>query len=164
MIFLAVFLILICIVALSWFAGSGAPYIPTKYPHLNKLLKEIGVSKGKYFYELGSGDGRVVLEAARLGAEAFGIEQSWLRVWYSRWKAKVKNLQNAYFCHGDIFHRHYYNGDFVFIYLLPEAVSRLEKKLKQELEPGACVITQTYHFRNWNPLKKIGDFWIYKKT
>lgn len=155
-------LVLGCLIALSWFAGSGAPYVPTRYPKLRKLLKNAGVKKGKYFYELGSGDGRVVIEAAKLGAESFGIEQSWIRVWYSRWVAKRNNLKNAFFYHGDIFHRHFYNGDFIFIYLLPETVSRLEEKLKRELKKNACIITQTYHFRNLEPIKKVDDFWIYK--
>src|SRR5687767_8294820 len=83
-----------CFLGLSWFAGSDAPYVPTAAEKIRKVLEAAGVKKGRIFYELGSGDGRVVIQAAHLAAESFGIEQSWLRVWYSRytaWKSKLKN-------------------------------------------------------------------------
>ncbi|MBI2019791.1 hypothetical protein HYS94_00005, partial [Candidatus Daviesbacteria bacterium] len=65
-----------CFLALSWFAGSDAPFVPTKMDHIKKVLRLSGVKRGKKFYELGSGDGRVVLMAAKLGADSLGIEQS----------------------------------------------------------------------------------------
>lgn len=151
-----------CLIGLSWFAGSDAPFVPTKMEQIMAILKSAGVRKKKIFYELGSGDGRVVIAAAKLGATANGIEQSWLRVWFSRYKAKKLNLKNSYFFHGNIFDRHYYPADIVYIYLLQEAVDRLEKKLRKELKKGASVITQKYHFKHWKPYKKMSDFWIYK--
>lgn len=156
-----------CFVALSWFAGSDAPYIPTKMDQIRKILKITGVKKGKKFYELGSGDGRVVLEAAKLGAHAIGIEQSWIRVLYSRWKAQSLSLHlkggNVKFYHGDIFNRTYPDVDIVYIYLLPKGVRKLETKLKAELKKGSVVITQKYHFPEWKPIKKEGDFWFYRR-
>lgn len=151
-----------CTLGLSWFAGSDAPYVPTASGKVPAVLKKAGVKKNKIFYELGSGDGRVVLEAAKLGALANGIEQSWLRVWYSRCLAFKLKLGQTSFFHGDIFQRHYYPADIVYIYLLQQAVNRLETKLKKELKKGAIVITQTYHFKGWKPYKKLGDFWFYK--
>lgn len=169
-----------CLLSLSWFAGSDAPYIATQMVIIRKVLNLAGVKKGKKFYELGSGDGRVVIEAAKMGAKATGIEQSWIRVLYSRWKAKRQNraiAQNCQFLHGDIFSRNYHDADIVYIYLLPKGVNKLEDKLKKELKNGALIITQTYHFKNWPPFKKIdlskdfdtkkdiigaGNFQIYK--
>ena len=147
-----------CLLALSWFAGSDAPYVPTKLEAIRKILKLAEVKKGKKFYELGSGDGRVVVIAAKLGANSIGIEQSWLRVLYSRWKAHTVASHtlsgNLKFYHGDIFKRNYSDADIVYIYLLLKGVSKLETKLKNELRKGAIVITQTYHFPNWKPYKK----------
>lgn len=155
-----------CIIALSWFAGSDAPYVPTKMDDIRKILKLAGVKKGKKFYELGSGDGRVVLEAARLGADSFGIEQSWLRIWYSRYKARGLALHpkgvNVSFYHNNIFNRNYQDADVIYIYLLPKGVKKLEEKLKKELKKGSVVITQTYHFPNWKPFKKLDNFWLYR--
>ncbi len=54
-----------CMLCLSWFAGSDAPFVPTKKETIRKILKLAGVKKGKKFYELGSGDGRVVIEAGK---------------------------------------------------------------------------------------------------
>ena len=147
---------------LSWFAGSDAPFVPTKTQDLAKILKKGGVKKGKIFYELGSGDGRVVLEAGYLGAEGNGVEQSWIRVWYSRFKTKKQNLKNIYFFHGNIFDRHYYPADVVYIYMLQNCVNKLEKILQKELKKGAVVITQKYHFKKWRPYQKIDNFWYYK--
>lgn len=147
-----------CTLALSWFAGSDAPYVPTKLDLISKVLKAAGVKKNKVFYELGSGDGRVVIEAAKLGAKANGIEQSWLRVWYSRYKSRLAGTnKQTHFCHGNIFDRNYYPADIVYIYLLKPAVLKLEERLKKELNKGAIVITQTYHFKNWKPFKKMGE-------
>lgn len=165
-----------CFLTLSWFAGSDAPYIPTKKEAIRKILKLAGVKKGKKFYELGSGDGRVVMEAARLGADSVGIEQSWLRVLYSR--SKATQFKKAHFIHGNIFSKTYEDTDFIYIYLLLKGVRKLETKLRKELKKGSIVITQTYHFPNWKPFKKIdlskeidfskdiigaGVFWVYRR-
>lgn len=167
-----------CFLALSWFAGSDAPYIPSQMVNIKKVLKLAGVKKGKRFYELGSGDGRVVLEAAKLGADSYGIEQSFLRVLYSKFKASQKKFKKAKFFHGNIFTKNYQDADIIYIYLLPKGVKKLEGKLKKELNKGVIVITQTYHFSNWKPFKKLdfskeksylndikgaGNFWLYKR-
>ncbi|MDD5147599.1 MAG: hypothetical protein PHV63_03595 [Candidatus Daviesbacteria bacterium] len=189
-----------CVIALSWFAGTDAPFVPTKMDQIRKILKLAGVKKGKKFYELGSGDGRVVFEAAKLGANSIGIEQSWLRVLYSRYKAQKLALHpkgvNVSFYHGDIFNPSFWHhrtslrgassdvaifrgrlprplgarndilitdADVIYIYLLSKGVKKLEEKLKEELKKKAVVITQTYHFPNWKPFKKLGDFWFYSQ-
>lgn len=154
-----------CLIALSWFAGSDAPYVPTKMGNIRKILKLAGVKKGKKFYELGSGDGRVVIAAAKLGADSYGIEQSWIRVLYSRWKASRQNsavAQNCHFYHSNIFFKNYSDADIVYVYLLLKGVRKLESKLEKELKKGSIVITQTYHFLHWRPFKKKGDFWLYR--
>lgn len=155
-----------CFIGLSWFTGSDAPYIPTKMDQIRKILKLAGVKRGKKFYELGSGDGRVVLEAARLGADSVGIEQSWLRVLYSRYKARKlasrMKCGNVDFYHNNIFNRNYSDADIIYVYLLQKGVKKLENKLKKELKKGSVIITQTYHFPNWKPFKKEGNFWFYR--
>lgn len=153
-----------CIIALSWFAGSDAPYIPTKMENIRKILKMAGVKKGKKFYELGSGDGRVVLAAAKLQAESIGIEQSWLRILYSRYQAWRRSLKKTKFLHGNIFSKNYSDADIIYIFLLSKGVKKLEKKLRKELKKGSVVITQTYHFQTWKPFKKIDNFWLYTST
>lgn len=152
-----------CIISLSWFAGSDAPYVPTKMDQIRKILKLAGVKKGKKFYELGSGDGRVVIAAAKLGADSSGIEQSLIRVLYSKYKARTLNLKKTYFYHGNLFSKNYNDADIIYIYLLQRGINTLEEKLKQQLKKGAIVITQTYHFKKWKTYKKMGDFWLYQR-
>lgn len=155
-------LLLGCIIGLSWFAGSDAPFVPTKMDKIRKILEMAKLKKGRKFYELGSGDGRVVIEAARLGATSFGIEQSWIRVLYSKWKAYQLHLKNAHFLHGNIFQKSYQDADVVYIYLLPIGIKKLEDKFKNELKKDSIIITQTYHFQNWKPFEKLGDFRLYR--
>ncbi len=156
-------IILISAVGLSWFAGTDAPYVPTKHPSLKDILKAAGLKKGSIFYELGSGDGRVSLLAAKMGAVAHGVEQSWIRVGMARRKAQRQQLKDVHFFHGNLFSRNYYPADVVYIYLLADSTAKLEKKLKEELKPGATVITQRYHFKHWKPFKQIDDFCIYQQ-
>lgn len=167
MLIVAAGILLGCLLGLSWFAGSDAPFVPTKMGNMRKILKLAGVKKGKRFYELGSGDGRVVIEAAKLGAHAIGIEQSWIRVLYSRWIAVSKPAShflsgNVDFYHGNIFSKTYQDAGIIYIYLLPKGVRKLETKLQNELKKGSIVITQTYHFPNWKPYKKVDDFCFYR--
>lgn len=158
-----IFVLFLCILGLSWFAGSDAPFVATRMEQIKQVLEAAGLKKGKLFYELGSGDGRVVYQAAKLQADAIGIEQSYLRVWYSRYQAKKQRLKTAVFYHGDIFKRQYFPADVIYIFLLQKAIDRLEVKLQKELKPGATVITQRYHFKNWQPFKQIGEFNLYRK-
>lgn len=151
-----------CFIALSWFAGTDAPYVPTKNDQIKKALHLANIKRGENFYELGSGDGRVVIEAANKKAMAYGIEQSWLRIFYSRYTAWRKHLPAAHFIHGNIFKQDLSHANIVFIYLLPKGVEKLDLKLHKELKKGARIITQTYHFKNWKPIKKDGDFWLYR--
>ncbi len=117
-----------CIIGLSWFAGSDAPYVPTKMDKIRKILKLAGVKKGKKFYELGSGDGRVVFEGARLEADSIGIEQSWIRVILSRYRGR--HLKKSKFFHGNIFTKNYHDGDIIYIYLLHPLSSRVFLSLR----------------------------------
>lgn len=151
-----------CGLALSWLAGTDAPYVPTKMDLIKKVLKAGGLRKGKKFYELGSGDGRVVFEAAKLGAESAGIEQSYLRVWYSIYEAKKRELPNAKFYHGNIFKKNYSDANIIYIYLLPKGIKKLEEKLPKEIKKGTIIITQTYHFQKLKPYKKLGNFNFYR--
>ncbi len=152
----------LCTIALSWLAGADAPYVPTKMELIKKILKSAGVNKNKKFYELGSGDGRVIYEAAQMGADSIGIEQSWLRVWYSIYQAVKFHLPNAHFFHGDIFKKNYKDADIIYIYLLPKGIKKLEQKLPIEVKRGTIIITQTYHFTNLKPFKKSGNFSFYR--
>lgn len=147
-----------CVIGLSWFAGTDAPYVPTKMDKIRAVLKSAGIKRGKKFYELGSGDGRVVFAAAKMGADSVGIEQSWIRVIFSR----LKKIRNAKFIHGNIFSGNYEDADVIYIYLLHKGVAKLEEKLKKELKKGSVVITQTYHFPAWKPFKTLDNFQLYR--
>lgn len=157
-------LLLLSLIVLSWFTGKDAPYVATDKNKIQKILKLAGVRKGKIFYELGSGDGRVTITAAKLGAASFGIELSQLKVWLSQYNADRLNLKNAQFIRGDVFKYNYSSADIVYCYLLRPATDKMEKKLKQELKKGAVVISLVFKFKSWTPFKKEKDFYFYRKS
>lgn len=154
--------ILAGVAGLSWFSGKDAPYVATLDERISTALDLAELLPGQVFYELGSGDGRVVLAAAARGVKAIGIEESWLRVWQSQLAAWRGKLPTASFIHGDIFTRRYDDANAVFIYLLPRGVAKLEQKLRQELAPGTRIVTQTYHFPTWKPIKTVGSYCLYQ--
>lgn len=157
---LALFLIATTLIAISWSAGSNGPYKPTNSEDIDIILKEVKIQEGTNFYDLGSGDGRVAIQAAKLGAICHGIEQSWVRVWIARFKAK--KYKNVHFYHGNFFDREYYPADVIYTSLNQSAMEKLEPKLKKELKKDAIVITHLHHFKNWKPFKKVGEFKFYK--
>lgn len=159
--FISLLIIILSLIALSWFAGTDAPYVPTT-TNLDDVLKIAGVGKGKTFFELGSGDGRVVLEAAKKGSNAIGIEQSLIRVLYSRYKTSKFEISNATFIHGNIFNQNYHSADIVYIYLLQKGVDRLENKLKKELKKNSIIVTQKYHFKHLKPYRELDNFHFYQ--
>ena len=124
----------------------GAPYVPIENYRLHKLLVFGGVGPGDVLYDLGSGDGRVMIAATRdLGAaEAVGYEIAPWPYWKSRWHIARLGLTNV-----TIHHQSFFDGDFspatcVYAYLYPKLVDRIANKLARELAPGTRVICPSF--------------------
>src|SRR5438477_579229 len=82
----------------------GAPYVPLEPDVVARILNMAEVGKDDIFYDLGSGDGRLVIAAAMKGSKSYGIETDWLRVLYSRFWIRMLRLEkHAKIIHGDIF-------------------------------------------------------------
>ena len=132
----------------------GVPWVPTREKRIRKALQLAELQPGDTLYDLGAGDGRVLLMAAQeFGANALGIEigpvqcsLGWLRIWFSgsRHKAWVR-------C-GDFYKADIQDADVVFVYLTSTQTTRLAKKLEQELRPGARVVSIAADFDDWQPI------------
>jgi len=138
---------------------SGAPFIPTGRQDIARIFVQIMVRPGEVFYELGSGDGRVVRAAARAEARAIGIEQSGVLIWWSRLLTRGVGVPSGHlaarFIHASFFKVDLSAADTVFCYLLPTLMERLKSKLERELKPGARVISYAFKMPGWTPVQRL---------
>jgi len=152
---LGLFTLLVGVLWLVIPAFYGVPWVPTRAKRLRKALELVELKAGEKLYDLGAGDGRVLLMAAReFGAQAVGIEVGpvqcavgWLRCWLGG------NLRNARIRCGNFYRVDVSDADVVFVYLTSAQTSRLQEKLARELQPGARVVSIAADFPNWHPVR-----------
>jgi SAM-dependent methyltransferase len=126
---------------------TGAPFVPTKTPAADAMVRLSGIKNGDVVYDLGSGDGKLLLLAAKKGARAIGYEINPLLVFFANLRGartKWKNFWNA-----DI-----RDADIIFIYLLPWKMKRLADKLKKDLRPGTTVVSNSFIFPGWKIVRQ----------
>ena len=129
----------------------GAPFVMTDRKAVDAALKMAGVKKGDVFYDLGSGDGRVVFAAAALGAKATGVEIN-PTLWM--WSAcrSVLGKSRANFILASFFDVNLRDADVVFVYTWPKTNEKLQAKLERELKKGARIISHRFTFPGWKPV------------
>ena len=132
-----------------------APYYPTPETIVDKMLEMGGLRAGEKMYDLGSGDGRIVILAAqKYHANAIGVEYDKDLVHQSDAKIRKLNLQgSAKIIHGDIFAQNYGSADLVTVYLLPTSNDKVRPMLERQLKKGARVVAHDFEFRGWTPTK-----------
>jgi ubiquinone/menaquinone biosynthesis C-methylase UbiE len=138
---------LLCLSATAALAqGSAAPYVPTPWPILDEMLKLAQIKKGEYIIDLGSGDGRLVIEAAkRYGAQGHGIDiQDKLVKLATEGAANAGVSDRVKFIVGDLFVTDLSKADVVTVYLLPSIMDKLVPKLQKELRPGTRIVSHDY--------------------
>src|SRR5271165_1013829 len=133
-----------------------APYYPTPQTIVEKMLQMGGLKAGEKMFDLGSGDGRIVIMAAqKFHAEAVGVEldrdlckQSLARI------VKLGLEKNAHILNGDLLKQDYSSADLVTVYLLPESIdSKVQPLLDRQLRKGARVVARDFEFKSWTPEK-----------
>lgn len=131
--------------------GSAGPYVPTPWPIVDELLKLADIKKGEYLIDLGSGDGRLVITAAkRYGARGHGIDIQTPLVMQATESAFAEGVgDQVNFISGDLFQADLSKADIVTIYLLPSIMNKLVPKLEKELKPGTRVVSHDYPLEPW---------------
>jgi SAM-dependent methyltransferase len=162
-IFLASVAIILSFAVVGW---DGAPWVTTRKRDVERFLTLANIKPGQIFYELGSGDGRLVVAAAEAGAEAYGFEISlipYLLAQFKRLKSPVK--ERIHFRFKSFWKISFAQADIVYMFLLPEIYHKLKDTFEKELKPGAAVITYAWPIQEWNLAevdKKEGELKIYK--
>jgi SAM-dependent methyltransferase len=133
------------------------PYVPTHERIVAEMLKVANVKKGDVLYDLGSGDGRIVITAAkRFGTRGVGVDIDPVRVKEARENAvKAGVTDRVKFLQQDLFETDIREATVVTLYLLPEVNLRLRPKLLSDLKPGTRVVSHNYDMGDWTPLKTL---------
>jgi 16S rRNA A1518/A1519 N6-dimethyltransferase RsmA/KsgA/DIM1 with predicted DNA glycosylase/AP lyase activity len=133
-----------------------APYYPTPEVVVEKMLKLGGLKPGEKMFDLGSGDGRVVIMAAdKFKADATGIEYD-ADLWkQSSDRIKALGLEkHARIIHGDILKQDFSSANLLTVYLLPSSNDRIRPMLEKQLKPGTRIVAHDFMFQDWKPVKE----------
>lgn len=126
-------------------------FVPTRESVADEMLKMAKVADADVVYDLGSGDGRIVILAAqKYGARAVGIEISPRLVGIARQVAKEGEIEHRVsFVLGDLFEADISPATVVTLYLSPTVNAKLEPKLRKELRPGTRIVSHQFPIGDW---------------
>lgn len=157
------FLILFAIVclftilpALAESQNLDVPYVPTPQPVVERMLDVANVQPCDYVIDLGSGDGRIVIAAAKRGASGHGIDLDPKRIAEARENATEAGVDDQIiFKQENIFDTDFSRASVITMYLLPTVNLKLRPRLLSQLEPGTRVVSHSFHMDTWKPDREI---------
>jgi len=131
--------------------GKDVVWVPTPQELVDTMLSIAGVTPDDFVIDLGSGDGRTVITAAKKGAHALGIEYNPDLVALSKRNAEIEGVSNkAEFIEGDLFECDLSKATVITMFLLPEINLKLRPRLL-ELKPGTRIVSNTFTMGEWEP-------------
>ena len=132
------------------------PYVPTTDEAVQAMLKLAEVKKTDIVYDLGCGDGRIVISAAKIyGARGVGIDIDPQRIREAKENAQKAGVENLVrFEEKDLFDADIHEATVVTLFLLPTVNLRLRPKLLQDLKAGTRVVSNTFDMGDWKPEKE----------
>lgn len=150
----------ILFVAFSFVVAFGAPFLPTLNNRVPEALDLINLKKGQTLLELGSGDGRILIEAAKRGINSVGYELNPLLVIYSK-MATLKYRKQIKIKWGNYWRRDWPEVDGVFVFLLQPYMEKLDKKIKKQKE-GLKLVSFVFTIPDKKPAKEVNGLFLYK--
>ena len=132
---------------------ADVPYVPTPNEVVDRMLQLANVTGDDTLYDLGSGDGRIVITAAqRYGTRGTGIDINPELVQQSQANAQSANVADRVeFVQQDLFQTDLSNATVVTLYLLPDINLKLRPKLLRELKPGTRIVSHDFDMGEWKP-------------
>jgi len=134
---------------------SLAPYVPTPLKVVERMLQLAGVEKTDTVYDLGSGDGRIVITAAqKFGAKAVGVELD--RILVKSTEDRIRELKiedRARILNANIFDVDLSQASVVTLYLLTSGNETVKPKLESSLKPGTRVVSHDFQIAGWVPIR-----------
>lgn len=129
------------------------PFVPTSEEIMAEMFRMAAVTKDDLVYDLGCGDGRMVVAAAKqYGAKAVGVDLNPERIRESRQNAaKIGVADRVKFVEGNLFDADISQATVMMLYLLPGVNLKLRPKLLKELKPGARIVSHDFNMGDWKP-------------
>lgn len=136
---------------------TGGPYVPTPQIIVDRMLELGKVDAKDFVVDLGSGDGRIVVTAAkRYGASGFGIEIDPELIERSNATARKEGVgARVSFRREDMFKADISKASVLTLYVLPGMMDMLRPKVLRELQPGTRIVSHDYHFGDWSPDNRV---------
>lgn len=136
---------------------GDVPYVPTPPEVVDAMIKLAGVRSGDVVYDLGCGDGRIVIAAVRIrGVRGVCVDIDPERIHESRQNAQIAGVADRIrFVEADLFDVPIEGATVVMIYLLPQVNLRLRPRLLAELRPGTRVVSHQFHMGDWKPQRRV---------
>jgi SAM-dependent methyltransferase len=137
------------------------PYVPTTEEAVKAMLKLADVKQSDIVYDLGCGDGRIVIAAAKeYGARGVGVDINPVRIAEAKENAKKAGVEKLVrFEENDLFAADFHEAAVVTLFLLSSVNEKLRPKLLKDLKPGTRVVSNTFGMGDWKPEKEmnVGD-------
>jgi ribosomal protein L11 methylase PrmA len=132
-------------------------FVPTPQEVVEDMLRLANVQKGDVLYDLGSGDGRIAITAARrYGIKATGIDIDPERIREANENAKKAGVTNlVQFRQENLFTADFKDATVITLYLLPDLNVKLRPKLWNELKPGTRIVSHQFEMGAWKPEKRL---------
>ncbi|OGZ58906.1 MAG: hypothetical protein A3B96_02150 [Candidatus Spechtbacteria bacterium RIFCSPHIGHO2_02_FULL_43_15b] len=144
----AVFTVFVSLFQIYAFAvghWKGAPFVSSSERHARVIMRLADIKIGDTVVDLGSGNGTLLIEAAKKGGRGIGIEINPFLVWYSRFRIERSGFKSAVTVQqGDLYRFPLHGAGVVFLYLLPNTIAHLRGKLLEELKPGSRVVSNGF--------------------
>lgn|SRR4030042_914004 len=164
-------IVLIFVAALLLFAFipliffGGAIYLPTKKNAIKKMIELAEIKPEDKAVDLGAGDGRLIIALAKAGVEAHGYEINPFLVLLAKINIYRAGLKDKAFIH----FKNFWEVDLsdfnvVAVFGITHIMEKLETKLERELKVGTRIVSNSFSFPNWPPIKKNGGVYLYKKS
>jgi len=146
-----------------WTVFIGAGWSPTPLPTVRRMLSLAEVKPEDIVYDLGCGDGRIIIMATReYGARSIGIEADPFRCLYTWVRIIISGLsKKTGLIWGNFFRSNLSEATIVILFLSQSANNNLRKKLSQELKPGSRIVSYYWTFNGWRPKKVDRKFGVY---
>lgn len=146
----------------------GAPFVPIDEKVLKRMIALLQIRPGEKAADLGSGDGRVVIELAKAGAQATGYEINLFLVFASR--KNIQKMEQALRLRtgqASIHWKNFWKQDLssfqvITLFGMPHMMKKLGAKLRKELQPGARVISHQFRFPDWSISQQESQLYLYR--
>ena len=157
--FILVFIVFILSIFFIFPWITGAPYEPTHKKQLKQILKFANIKKNDKIVDLGSGDGRLVIEFAKKGSNAYGFEINPFLVLFSRIKIKKLGLEK----NATIYWKSFWKADLskyniIVLFQFKTIIKSLQNKIIKESKTNTKIISNTWEFPKWKYKKRNGVY------